>query len=84
MISLYDRAIELLHDLNALLRIRVVADDVAEADEMSALALVRIGQHGFGCFEIGVQVAKDGKAHGQMRRITVMNPGSADRPGCPI
>jgi hypothetical protein len=63
VISLYDRTLQLLHDLDALMRIRVVADDVAETDEMSALALLGIGEDGFGRFEIGVKVAKNGKTH---------------------
>jgi hypothetical protein len=30
---------------------------------MSALTFAGIAEHGFGCFEIGVKVTQDGKAH---------------------
>ena len=44
VISLHHRTRHLLHDLDAFVGVRVVANDVAEADEMRAVALVRVGR----------------------------------------
>ena len=68
MVPFHYRAFELLDDLDALMRIRVVTDDIAEADVMSAIALARVGQDGLGRFEICVEVAENGDAHGNEKR----------------
>ena len=44
VISLHDRAIELAHDLHALVRVGVVADDIAEADVMRDLVRLGVGR----------------------------------------
>jgi len=51
-----DRAIHFANVLDALVRVRVVTDDIAETDEVGALVLARVGEHGLERFEIGVNV----------------------------
>ena len=48
------------------MRIGVVADDVAETNEMRAVLFLRILENGFGRFEIGVDVTENGEAHSLM------------------
>jgi hypothetical protein len=48
-----------LHDLDAFVWICVVTNDVAQADEVRAVALMRISQDGFRCLEIGVKIAEN-------------------------
>jgi hypothetical protein len=63
VIAFYDRAIELSHDLDTFVRIGVVADDVAETDEVGAFLLMRVFEDGFGRLEIGVEITENGEAH---------------------
>ena len=55
MISLHYRTLHFLHDLDAFVGVRVVTNNIAKAGEMGAVALTRVGQHGFRCLEIGVK-----------------------------
>ena len=71
MIALYAGAIELAHNLNALVRIRVITDEVTQADKMCALLRARILEDSLGRLEIGVEIAEDGKAHGGDGNLTV-------------
>ena len=64
MVSLHDRTVHLLHDLDAFVGVRVVTDDVAQANEVGAFAFARIGEDGFGRLEIRVEIAENCKAHG--------------------
>ena len=66
MISPYRWTLHFFHDLDTFVGVRVVTNDVAKADEMRAVALTCVGQHGFRCLEIGVQVAKNREAHGRV------------------
>ena len=49
--------------LDALVRVGVVADDVAEANELRAALRARVGEDGVERFEIGMDVAENGEAH---------------------
>ena len=70
MIALYAGAIELTHNLNALVRIRVVAHEIAEADKVSALLCACVLEDCLGRLEIGVEITEDGKAHGGTGNLT--------------
>ena len=50
--------------LDAFVRVGVVAHEVAETNEMGALLLLRILENGLGRLEVGVQVTENGEAHG--------------------
>ena len=63
MIAFDDGQSSCAHDLDAFMRIGVVADEIAEANEVRALLFVRVGEDGFGRLEIGVEIAEDGEAH---------------------
>jgi hypothetical protein len=63
VVSFYDRAFHFLHDFQAFVWIRVVADDVAQADVMGAVALAGVSEDGLGRFEVRVQIAENGKPH---------------------
>ena len=63
MISFYDWAIHFPHALDALVRVRVITDDVAQTNEIGALVFPRIRHHRIERLEIGVNVTENGKAH---------------------
>jgi hypothetical protein len=63
MVAFHDWAIELAYQLDAFARICVVADDVAQTDEISTPALTRVGYYGFKRFEIGMNVTENGESH---------------------
>lgn len=63
VISSHDWTFERAHALDAFMWIRVVADNIAETNEMGALALPGIGYGSFERFEIGVNVAENREAH---------------------
>ena len=69
VISLHAGAIQLAHDLDALMRIGVVADEIAQANEMRAFLFARIVQDRFGRLEIGVEITEDGEAHGRRKNL---------------
>jgi hypothetical protein len=56
-------AIHFLDDLDALMRVGVVADDIAEAYIVSAFPFAGIGEHRLSGLQIGVEIAQYCKAH---------------------
>src|SRR6185436_3326238 len=56
-------AAALPHAIEALVRTRTVADDIAEADDAIRTAPVELGQHRVECFEIAVDVREDRRGH---------------------
>ena len=58
------RTIHIANDVYAFVRIGVVTDHVAQADVMRAIVLLGVGCDRFESLEVGVDVAKNGKAHG--------------------
>ena len=63
VVSFHHRAVELADKLDAFTGIRVVTDDVAQANEMRASALTRVLYHRFKRFEIGMNVTENGEPH---------------------
>ena len=63
MIAFHDRAIQFANPFHTLVRVRIVADHIAKADKMRAIALARIGQNRFERLEVGVNVTKNCKTH---------------------
>ena len=63
VVALHHRALELLDDLDALARVGVVANDVAQADKLRAGLRARVREHGLKRLEVGMDVAENGKSH---------------------
>jgi hypothetical protein len=63
VISHHHWTLHFLHDLEAFMGVRVVTDHVAETDEIRAIVGARVFQHGIGCLQIGVKIAKNGETH---------------------
>ena len=63
MISFYSWAIQIAHNLDALAWIRVVADDVAQANEMGAVMFTSIRDHCLERLQVCVHIAEYGKPH---------------------
>ncbi len=63
VIAAHDRTFQGADSLDAFMRIRVVADDITEANEMSALAFFRIGHRRVESLKVGVDVAENREAH---------------------
>ena len=63
VVAFDDRAIHFANALDALVRVGVVTDHVAQTNKVRALALARVRQHGFERLEIGVNVTENGEAH---------------------
>ena len=63
MISFHSWAIYIVHNLEALARIGVVADDVAEADEMGAVVFAGVRDHCLERLQVSVHIAENGKPH---------------------
>ena len=64
MVTLDHGAFHFLHDLDAFVRVGVVADDIAQANKMRAVMRMRIREDGFRRFEISVEITEDGETHG--------------------
>src|SRR5690349_12433252 len=63
MISFYSWAIQITHNLDALARIGVVADDVAQANEMGAVMFTGVLDHCLERLQVCVHIAEYGKPH---------------------
>ena len=63
VITGHDRARARADQVHASRGVRSVPDDVAEADEVRAVMRLRIREHGFESFEVGVDVSEDGYSH---------------------
>src|SRR4029077_6687749 len=63
VIPFHRRAIQIAHYRNALARVGIVTDDVAQTNEVSAVPLARVRQHCFEGLQIRMNVAKNGKPH---------------------
>ena len=63
MIALDAGDVHLADDVEAFLGVRVVADDVAEADVMGGLLLFGVRQDGAERLQIAVNVSDDGEFH---------------------
>jgi hypothetical protein len=63
MIAFDDRAIHLADARDALMRVGVVTDHVAETNEVGALVLPRVGEHGLERFKVGMNVTENREAH---------------------
>ena len=63
MISLYCWAIEFTHNPETSAGIGIVTDNVTKADEMGAMMLASIHEHGLERFQIAVDVAENRKSH---------------------
>ena len=63
MVTFDHWAIEITDNFDTLSGICVVTDHVAEADEMRAPALMRIGDDSFERLKIRVNIAENGKPH---------------------
>ncbi|MGC3991822.1 MAG: hypothetical protein QM796_19435 [Chthoniobacteraceae bacterium] len=63
VVALHHRAAQLAHDLQALVRVRVVTDYVTEADVMGAVVLMRIRKHGLERLKVGMNIGKNGESH---------------------
>ena len=53
------------HQVQALARVRAVADDVPEADDTIDALLLNVSQYGGECFEVAVDVTDQGLSHVQ-------------------
>src|SRR5207248_6199928 len=69
VVSLDHRAIHFLDDLDAFVGVGVVTDDIAKANVVRAFTVACICQDGFGCFEIRMKIAQNGKAHRRKVKI---------------
>ena len=67
MVALHHRAVEPAHDVETLVRVGVVADHVAEADEVRAAVGAGVVEDGVERLQVGVNVSKEGEAHGDER-----------------
>jgi hypothetical protein len=63
VISLYRWAVQITHNLDALARICVVADDIAQANEMRAVVFAGVRDHGLKRLQVCMHIAENGKAH---------------------
>jgi hypothetical protein len=63
VISLNGWAIQIAHDLDALARIGVVADDIAQANEMRAVMFAGVRDHGLERLQVCMHIAENGKPH---------------------
>ena len=63
VVALNDRATERADDFQALARVGVVADDVANADGVGDSLRLHILQYGLEGFEVTVDVSKNAKSH---------------------
>jgi hypothetical protein len=63
VIAFHHRTIQLPDELNAFTWVCVIADDVAQTDEVRASALTRVRHHGLKRFEIGMNVTENGEPH---------------------
>jgi hypothetical protein len=63
VVALYHRAIHLPDEVEAFVRVRVVPDEIAEADVVRAICLLGVGEDRLRRFEVGVEVAENGETH---------------------
>jgi hypothetical protein len=75
VVAFHDRAIERADDFDAFVRIRVVADDIAQADVMRHLVLFGVLEDGLKGFEVRVNVSEYGKTHGHLQGPGFVSPG---------
>ena len=68
MIPFYNRAVHRAQTLDALVRVRIVTDQIPQTDKMCTLACVRIGQSRFERFKVRVDIAQNGETHGEIYR----------------
>jgi len=63
VVAFDDGAVHFAHALDALMRVGVVTDHVAQTNKVCALALARVLQHGFERLEVGMNVTEDRETH---------------------
>ena len=81
VVALHHRAIDVADDFQALVRVGVVTDDVAETDVVRYLVLLGVGQDGLERLEIGMDVSENGKSHGQGGEAWAWIGSRIDAPG---
>ena len=65
VVSFDHRAIEVAHDVQALLGKSVVAHDIPHAHKVRAFLVLRVGEDRLQGMKVGVNVAEYGKSHGE-------------------
>jgi hypothetical protein len=63
VISFYGWAIQIAHNVEALMRVGVVADDVAQTNEMRAVMFTGVCYHCLERLQVRVHIAENGKPH---------------------
>ncbi len=63
MIALDDGAVHVADAFDALVRVGVVTDDVAQANKVRAVVLVRVIQHGIKRLKVGMNITADRETH---------------------
>ena len=63
VVALDDRTVQLADCLDALLRVGVVADNIAHANKMGAHMGLSVGEDNFQGVKVGMDIAKNCEAH---------------------
>ena len=80
VVALHHRALQLAHHLQALVRVRIVTDDVPDADEMRAVPVCRVLENSLETFEVRMDVSKNSNLHGLLSQSSLKIGGTLTPP----